>query len=124
MRQAQSVPNNNAGPPGAVQEIASHKSFAEAFKSSGSAIKIGRYAGLSAPLTFGYTPSNNLVYYDLSNGAGNPFSTFRNRLDPGKPSCSGFNCGPNDAGCYSNGGSIKVKACQLTSLNTTVCAAS
>ncbi len=69
----QSVSNGQA--PGPVITLAPGGStYSEAFKNGGTAIKVGWHAALSAPLSFEYTPSNGLVYYDISNNAGNPFS--------------------------------------------------
>ena len=65
----------NGQPAGPVITLAPKGSaYSEAFKTGGTAIKVGWHPQLSGPLTFEYTPSNGLVYYDISNNAGKPFS--------------------------------------------------
>lgn len=53
---------------------------------------------------------------------GNPFADKHNILTPG-PGCQVFDCGPNDAGCYSTPGMSKVYGCpQPVNLEADICA--
>ncbi|KAL9095464.1 MAG: hypothetical protein Q9165_002335 [Trypethelium subeluteriae] len=117
---------NNGGASTAVETIASGANYTETY-TTGSAIKVAANNTVESPLTVEYTPNGQagLVYYDLSNNAGNPFADFNNILAPRNSSCFTFNCAAGSAGsaCYSNGANIQVKACTFTDLTTTVCAA-
>ncbi|KAI9691324.1 MAG: hypothetical protein M1820_009745 [Bogoriella megaspora] len=121
-----SAPNNGAAAAATVT-IPPGGTFSEPYTSFGSAIRIANSSSIASPLTFEYTPNraSNLVYYDLSNNAGNPFSGFENVLVPSNSSCYRFDCkaGDTGTGCYSNGASIKVQACTPTDLTTRLCTA-
>ena len=108
-----------------METITPGENYTEAY-TAGSAIKVSNSSTLVDPLTFEYTPNQNagLVYYDLSNNAGNPFSDYNNTLVPSNSSCYTFDCrnGADGSSCYSNGNNIQVKACYITDLTATICA--
>lgn len=121
----QSATNNN-GPVSIVYTLpANGGSYSEVYKSAGSAIKMGTWPALSAPLTLEYTPSGSQLYYDLSNNAGNPFNLYHVDLTSSNPACPGYNCPASNPGCYSSANALKVKACgTVQSLTVTLCATS
>jgi len=89
---------------------------------SGAAVLVGTHEALTAPLTLGYTPSEDTTYYDLSNNAGNPFANYSVLLIPGpQVSCGITACGPHASDCYSNSANIKVKTCRNTGFELELC---
>jgi hypothetical protein len=70
----------------------------------------------------GYDLANmKCVSDELSSEWGNPFSADRNVLTPGA-GCEVFNCGPNNAACYSTPAHKKVYGCpQPVDLTLTLC---
>ena len=98
------------------------QSYSEPIKRAGSVISVGIDAKLETSLSVEYTPSGNVVYYDLSNNAGNPMATHRNELIPSIAGCTEFNCANGDEACYSNNKHLHVGACNVaTDLVYTAC---
>ncbi|TPX17577.1 uncharacterized protein E0L32_012140 [Thyridium curvatum] len=109
---------------GPLTTLSPGQTFAEDFRPSGSTVKIAKTKTLDGPLFFGYSFSSNpdYAYYEFSTQWGNPFADKHNILTPG-PGCQVFDCGPNDAGCYSTPGMSKVYGCpQPVNLEADICA--
>ena len=64
----------------------------------------------------------NLFFADeFSTEFGNPFSKDRNTLSAGS-GCESFNCGPNNANCYSRPSMKRVYGCpEPVNLTATIC---
>ncbi|KAJ5738151.1 hypothetical protein N7493_001306 [Penicillium malachiteum] len=88
--------------PGPLTTVAEGGSFTEAFRTSGSTIKMALTKTLDTPLFFGYSFSstNDYVYYELNTQWGNPFAASANSLSAGD-GCDAFNCAADDPSCYS-----------------------
>ncbi|KAJ5738031.1 hypothetical protein N7493_001186 [Penicillium malachiteum] len=113
---------SEAGP---LTTVPSGGTFTEAFRTSGSTVKIALTRTLETPLFFGYSFSSDPDYayckYDLSNVWGNPFAADANSLSAGD-GCDAFNCAANDASCYSSTDDQKTYACPLpVELTTDLC---
>ncbi|KAI1779045.1 hypothetical protein F4818DRAFT_403216 [Hypoxylon cercidicola] len=87
---------------GPLTTLASGQTFYEAFRPSGSTVKIATTKTLSSPLFFGYsfTANPDYAYYEYSTEWGNPFANSHNTLGAGD-GCESFNCAAGDAACYS-----------------------
>ena len=99
------------------------QTFSEAFRPSGSTVKIATTRTLDSPLFFGYSFSSNpnYAYYEFSTEWGNPFANQHNILTPGE-GCQGFDCRANDANCYSLPSMKKVYGCpQPVNLEADLC---
>ncbi|KHO01315.1 uncharacterized protein MAM_00316 [Metarhizium album ARSEF 1941] len=108
---------------GPLTTVQTGQSFSEAFRASGSTIKIAKTKTLNSPLFFGYSFSSNpdYAYYEYSTEWGNPFAANHNTLSPGD-GCEVFDCQANDAGCYSTPAHKKVYGCpQPVDLTATLC---
>ncbi|KAH8893954.1 hypothetical protein GQ53DRAFT_745362 [Thozetella sp. PMI_491] len=99
---------------GPLTTLTPGQSFSEVLRQSGSTVKIAKTKTLDGPLFFGYSFSSNpdYAYYEFSTQWGNPFANQHNILTPG-PGCQVFDCGANDAGCYSSPGNTKVYGCPV-----------
>ncbi|TGJ78722.1 hypothetical protein E0Z10_g10047 [Xylaria hypoxylon] len=109
---------------GALTTVTSGNSFSEAFRKSGSTVKIATTKTLTNPLFFGYsfTASPDYAYYELSTEWGNPFASSHNTLTPGE-GCQVFDCASGQTGCYSTPAMKKVYGCpQPVNLTATLCA--
>ncbi|KAI0837412.1 hypothetical protein F5Y06DRAFT_89079 [Hypoxylon sp. FL0890] len=119
--------------------------FSEAFRPSGSTIKLATTKTLTSPLFFGYSFSTNPDYAyckctsvstvirirgiqanifspdEFSTEWGNPFANFHNILTPGA-GCEEFDCAAGQADCYSTPSQKKVYGCpQPVTLEADLC---
>ncbi|CAI7668031.1 unnamed protein product [Penicillium palitans] len=118
----QSFPADGSAP-GPLTTLANGETFSEAFRESGSTVKIAKTKTLDTPLFFGYSFSSNpdYVYYELNTQWGNPFAADSNSLSPGD-GCAAFDCAANDAACYSTDADKKVYGCpQPVTLTADLC---
>ncbi|KAJ5517019.1 hypothetical protein N7527_008579 [Penicillium freii] len=118
----QSFPYDGSAP-GPLTTVANGETFSEAFRGSGSTVKIAKTKTLDKPLFFGYSFSSNpdYVYYELNTQWGNPFAADPNSLSPGD-GCEVFDCAANDAACYSTEAYKKVYGCpQPVTLTADLC---
>ncbi|XXH02837.1 hypothetical protein Hte_009224 [Hypoxylon texense] len=112
---------STAGP---LTTLASGQTFYEAFRPSGSTVKIATTKTLSSPLFFGYSFSSNpdYAYYEFSTEWGNPFANSHNTLGAGA-GCESFDCAAGQASCYSTPALKKVYGCpQPVDLEAVLCA--
>ncbi|KAJ8106750.1 hypothetical protein ONZ43_g6956 [Nemania bipapillata] len=115
---------STAGP---LTTLAPGNTFSEAFRPSGSTVKIATTKTLTGPLFFGYSFSSNPDYAylfldEFSTEFGNPFAASHNILTPGA-GCEVFDCAANQASCYSTPSQKKVYGCpQPVNLTATLCA--
>ncbi|KAJ6032490.1 hypothetical protein N7540_003222 [Penicillium herquei] len=107
----QSYPFDGSAP-GPLTTVPNGGTFTEAFRTSGSTVKIALTKTLDTPLFFGYSFSSNpdYVYYQLSTEWGNPFAADANSLSAGA-GCDAFDCAANDASCYSTTADPKDYGC-------------
>ncbi|KAI1103207.1 hypothetical protein F4804DRAFT_333510 [Jackrogersella minutella] len=108
---------------GPLTTVAPGQTFSEAFRPSGSTVKIATTKTLTSPLFFGYSFSSNpdYAYYELSTEWGNPFAGSHNILTPGS-GCEQFDCAANDAACYSTPAHKIVYGCpQPVDLEAEIC---
>ncbi|MCJ1313496.1 hypothetical protein MMC25_007175 [Agyrium rufum] len=92
---------------------------------TGNIVEVGKTPALSAPLTFDYSTSGTLLYYDLSSVRGNPFSpnlvTAVDVQTGGGSACQSVTCAGST--CYSSS-ATHVYACALgfVDFRVTTCA--
>ncbi|KAI1371978.1 hypothetical protein F4677DRAFT_433642 [Hypoxylon crocopeplum] len=109
---------------GALTTLTPGQTFSEAFRPSGSTVKIATTKTLNSPLFFGYSFSSNpdYAYYEFSTEWGNPFANSHNILTPGD-GCELFDCAAGQADCYSTPAHKKVYGCpQPVDLEAELCA--